>query len=81
MEVFLTISTCAQLRCELTDHEIQYIPLYVLNTLIRFDCRCVEQCNDSCSKEDDIQSAILPTNVRVLLLNLAFSDLSVGLVV
>ena len=44
----------AQLRCELSDHEIQYIPLYVLNTLIRFDCHCVEQCNDSCDKEDDI---------------------------
>ena len=31
-----------------------YLSLYVKNTLIRFDCHCVEQCNDSCDKEDDI---------------------------
>ena len=59
----------AQLRCELTDHEIQYIPqslrLEHFNSLIVLNSVTIHATRKT-------TSAVLPTNVRVLLLNLAF---------
>ena len=57
-QVFFTISTCSSLitmsnSTELPDREY-IVPLCVLNAFFRFDCCRVEQCNDSCDKENVI---------------------------
>ena len=62
---------------ELTDRE--YIPLCVLNTFFALTAIVLNSVAIHAIRKTT--SAFLPTNVRVLLLNLAFSDLSVGLVV
>ena len=61
---------------ELSDRE--YIPLCVLNT---FALTAIVLNSVTIYAMRKTSSALLPKNVRVLLLNLAFSDLSVGLVV
>ncbi|XP_067053964.1 adenosine receptor A3-like, partial [Acropora muricata] len=48
-----------------------------LEHLLRFDCHCVEQCNDSCDKENVIGFVAKKSESIIL----AFSDLSVGLLV
>ena len=62
---------------ELTDHE--YIPLCVLNTFFALTAIVLNSVTIHAIRKTS--SASLPKNLRVLLLNLAFSDLSVGLVV
>ena len=62
---------------ELTDHG--YIPLCVLNTFFALIAIVLNSVTMHAMRKTT--SALLPKNVRVLLLNLAFSDLSVGLVV
>ena len=62
---------------ELTDHE--YIPLCVLNTFFALTVIVLNSVTIHAIRKTS--SASLPKNLRVLLLNLAFSDLSVGLVV
>ena len=86
MEIFasiLTISTCTSSIAmpnngeELTDHE--YIPLRVLNVFFALTAVVLNSVTIHAIRKTS--SASLPKNLRVLLLNLAFSDLSVGLVV
>ena len=80
---FLTISTCTSSIAmsnngeELTDHE--YIPLCVLNAFFALTAVVLNSVTIHAIRKTS--SASLPKNLRVLLLNLAFSDLSVGLVV
>ena len=80
---FLTISTCTSSIAmsnngeELTDHE--YIPLCVLNAFFALTAVVLNSVTIHAIRKT--ASASLPKNLRVLLLNLAFSDLSVGLVV
>ena len=80
---FLTISTCTSSIAmsnngeELTDHE--YIPLCVLNAFFALIAVVLNSVTIHAIRKTS--SASLPKNLRVLLLNLAFSDLSVGLVV
>ncbi|XP_067054872.1 adenosine receptor A3-like [Acropora muricata] len=62
---------------ELTDRE--YIPLCVLNTFFALTAILFNSVAIHAIRKTT--SAFLPKNVRVLLLNLAFSDLSVGLMV
>ena len=62
---------------ELTDRE--YIPLCVLNTFFALTAIVLNSVTIHAIRKTS--SASLPKNLRVLLLNLAFSDLSVGLVV
>ena len=62
---------------ELTDRE--YIPLCVLNTFFALTTIVLNSVTIHAIRKTS--SASLPKNLRVLLLNLAFSDLSVGLVV
>ena len=62
---------------ELTDSE--YIPLCVLNTFFALTAIVLNSVTIHAIRKTS--SASLPKNGRVLLLNLAFSDLSVGLVV
>ena len=62
---------------ELTDHE--YIPLCVLNTFFALTAIVLNSVTIHAIRKTS--SASLPKNLRVLLLNLAISDLSVGLVV
>ena len=62
---------------ELTDHE--YIPLCVLNAFSALTAVVLNSVTIHAIRKTS--SASLPKNLRVLLLNLAFSDLSVGLVV
>ena len=62
---------------ELTDHE--YIPLCVLNAFFALTAVVLNSVTIHAIRKTS--SASLPKNLRVLLLNLAFSDLSVGLVV
>ena len=82
-QIFLTISTCTSSIAmpnngkELTDRE--YIPLCVLNTF--FALTAIVLNSVTINKIRKTSSASLPKNLRVLLLNLAFSDVSVGLVV
>ena len=86
MEIFasiLTISTCTSSIAmpnngeKLTDHE--YIPLCVLNAFFALTAVVLNSVTIHAIRKTS--SASLPKNLRVLLLNLAFSDLSVGLVV
>ena len=86
MEIFasiLTISTCTSSITmpnngeELTNHE--YIPLCVLNAFFALTAVVLNSVTIHAIRKTS--SASLPKNLRVLLLNLAFSDLSVGLVV
>ena len=82
-QVFLTISTCTSTITmsnddkELTDCE--YIPLCVLNAFFALTAVVLNSVTIHAIRKTS--SASLPKNLRVLLLNLAFSDLSVGLVV
>ena len=62
---------------ELTDRE--YIPLCVLNTFFALTAIVLNSVTIHAIRKTS--STSLPKNLRVLLLNLAFSDLSVGLVV
>ena len=62
---------------ELTDSE--YIPLCVLNTFLPLIAIVLNSVTIHAIRKTS--SASLPENMRVLLLNLAFSDLSVGSVV
>ena len=62
---------------ELTNRE--YIPLCVLNTFFALTTIVLNSVTIHAIRKTS--SASLPKNLRVLLLNLAFSDLSVGLVV
>ncbi|XP_044175973.1 adenosine receptor A1-like [Acropora millepora] len=62
---------------ELTD--LEYIPLCVLNTFFALTAIVLNSVTIHAIRKTS--SASLPKNLRVLLLNLAFSDLSVGLVV
>ena len=62
---------------ELTDHE--YIPLCVMNTFFALTAIVLNSVTIHAIRKTS--SAFLPKSLRVLLLNLAFSDLSVGLVV
>ena len=62
---------------ELTDSE--YIPLCVLNTFFALTAIVLNSVTIHAIRKTS--SASLPKNLRVLLLNLAFSDLSVGLLV
>ena len=62
---------------ELTDRE--YIPLLVLNIVFALTAIVLNSVTIHAIRKTS--SASLPKNLRVLLLNLAFSDLSVGLVV
>ena len=86
MEIFasiLTISTCTSSIAmsnngeQLTDRE--YIPLCVLNAFFALTTVVLNSVTIHAIRKTS--SASLPKNLRVLLLNLAFSDLSVGLVV
>ena len=83
IEVFLTIPTCTSSIAmsnngkELTDHG--YIPLCVLNAFFALTAVVLNSVTIHAIRKTS--SASLPKNLRVLLLNLAFSDLSVGLVV
>ena len=86
MEIFasiLTISTCTSSIAmpnngeELTDRE--YISLCVLNAFFALTAVVLNSVTIHAIRK--MSSALLPKNLRVLLLNLAFSDLSVGLVV
>ena len=80
---FLTISTCTSSIAmsnddkELTDGE--YKPLCVLNACFALTAVVLNSVTIHAIRKTS--SASLPKNLRVLLLNLAFCDLSVGLVV
>ncbi|XP_067054373.1 adenosine receptor A3-like [Acropora muricata] len=82
-QIFLTISTCTSSIAmpnngkELTDRE--YIPLCVLNTFFALTAIVLNSVTIHAIRKTS--SASLPKTLRVLLLNLAFSDVSVGLVV
>ena len=83
MQEFLTISTYTSSIAmsndykELTDCE--YVPLCVLNAFFALTAVVLNSVTIHAIRKTS--SASLPENLRVLLLNLAFSDLSVGLVV
>ena len=82
-QIFLMISTCTSWIAmpnngkELTNRE--YMPLCVLNTFFALTAIVLNSVTIHAIRKTS--SALLPKSLRVLLLNLAFSDLSVGLVV
>ena len=81
-QVFFTISTCSSLitmsnSTELPDREY-IVPLCVLNAFFALTAVMLNSVTIHAIRKTS--SASLPKNLRVLLLNLAFSDLSVGLV-
>ena len=82
-QVFLTISTCTSSitmsnNTELHDREC-IVPLCVLNVFFALAAVVLNSVTIHAIRK--MPSATLPKTLRVLLLNLAFSDLSVGLVV
>ena len=82
-QVFLTISTCTSSitmsnNTELHDREC-IVPLCVLNVFFALTAVVLNSVTIHAIRK--MPSATLPKTLRVLLLNLAFSDLSVGLVV
>ena len=79
-QIFLTISTCTNSltmsnSTELTDREY-IVPLCVLNALFALTAVLLNSVTIHAIRKTS--SASLSKNLRVLLLNLAFSDLSVG---
>ena len=82
-QVFLTISTCTSSitmsnNTELHDREY-IVPLCVLNVFFALTAVVLNSVTIHAIRK--MPSATLPKTLRVLLLNLGFSDLSVGLVV
>ena len=82
-QVFLTISTCTSSITMSNNTELhgrEYIvPLCVLNAFLALTAVVLNSVTIHAIRKTS--SASLPKNLRALLLNLAFSDLSVGLVV
>ena len=82
-QVFLTISTCTSSitmsnNTELHDREC-IVPLFVLNVFFALTAVVLNSVTIHAIRK--MPSATLPKTLRALLLNLGFSDLSVGLVV
>ena len=82
-QIFLTISTCTSsitMSNSAELHDRKYIvPLCVLNAFFALTAVVLNSVTIHAIRKTS--SASLPKNLRVLLLNLVFSDLSVGLVV
>ena len=87
MEIFasiLTIYTCTSSitmsnNTEVLGREEYIVPLCVLNAFFALTAVVLNSVTIHAIRK--MSSALLPKNLRVLLLNLAFSDLSVGLMV
>ena len=82
-QILLTISSCTSpitMSNSTELHDRKYIvPLFVLNAFFALTAVVLNSVTIHAIRKTP--SALLPKNLRVLLLNLAFSDLSVGLVV
>ena len=82
-QILLTISSCTSpitMSNSTELHDREYIvPLFVLNAFFALTAVVLNSVTIHAIRKTP--SALLPKNLRALLLNLAFSDLSVGLVV